>query len=400
MPTEAANGKSLPRFDVRHRRRLAQRPKIAHSHPVMLCSVVTSQASTQILVPLHMANRNPTPLLVLVLSAVAAGCPSSSELPRDVPGLVTALKDDDAEVRLEAASSLIEIGPGAGDALTALLEVLKGDEDSRVRALAAYALCEIRPDAKEVVPALIEALKDKNLRVRSEASSALARLKAVPALIEALEIEDNQCRFHAAYALGEIGPYAREAVPGLIEALNDKEFADGGQGAAIGLGKIGPGAKQAIPDLIKSLNENYAPIRREATTALGKIGPQTDGVVPKLIECLEDEDSSVRKNAAVALGGIGPDADEVLPALIDALKHTDTEVRSTAAFSLGNIGPRANDAVPALLDALTTDEVDTVRHSAALALRKIAPDEVEAGTSELSRAVQEELNTPWKVRTN
>ncbi len=99
----------------------------------------------------------------------------------------------------------------------------------------------------------------------------------VPTLIHKLKDRDKEVRFNAAYAVGKIGPAAKEAVPALIAALKDE-------------------------------------YRWVAASALGKIGP---AAVPALIAALKDEDGSVRVSAAFALGWIGPAA---FPSLIAALK--------------------------------------------------------------------------------
>jgi HEAT repeat protein len=51
------------------------------------------------------------------------------------------------------------------------------DEDKNVRMGAAYALAEIGPDAKTAIPALGEAAKDKEEVVRKAADYALKRLQ-------------------------------------------------------------------------------------------------------------------------------------------------------------------------------------------------------------------------------
>ncbi len=56
-----------------------------------------------------------------------------------------------------------------------LIEVLK-DGDWIVRNDAAYALDEIGPAAKDAIPTLLEALKDPDYSVRESSASALDRI--------------------------------------------------------------------------------------------------------------------------------------------------------------------------------------------------------------------------------
>ena len=141
-----------------------------------------------------------------------------------------------------------------GKTVSQWIEVLK-DKDVRVRNAAATALGQIGPAAKAAVPALIEALKDKDRTVRRVAAFVLGQIgpAAVPALIEALK-KDRVGRYSTAVvdALGKIGPVA---VPALIEALKDKESYVR-MYAAEALGQFAPAAKATVPALMESLKDN------------------------------------------------------------------------------------------------------------------------------------------------
>src|SRR5882672_1444287 len=88
-------------------------------------------------------------------------------------------------------------------------------------------------------------------------------------------------REEAASALGTIGPSATNAVPALIEALNDEkprvQWA-----AAAALGNIGPDAKAAVPALIKRV-ERLDAGNEEELKALGKIGFAAKTAIPAII---------------------------------------------------------------------------------------------------------------------
>ncbi len=70
----------------------------------------------------------------------------------------------------------------------------------------------------------------------------------------------------AAFALGKIGPAAKEAVPALIAALKDEDK-DVRVYAASALGHIGPAAKEAVPALEAAARDGV----RGAESALKKI---------------------------------------------------------------------------------------------------------------------------------
>jgi len=177
---------------------------------------------------------------------------------RTVELLITALKNENWDVREAAAVALGKIGWQPGDIterasyLIALgkldeagklgapgvepLIVALRDEDWRTRCRAAEALGEIG-DAMAVEP-LIGALKDRNRRVQEDATQALGKIgkPAVAPLIVALRDEDWGVQKAAAEALGEIGD--ARAVEPLIAALKDKNWR-GQEAAAEALGKIG-----------------------------------------------------------------------------------------------------------------------------------------------------------------
>ena len=70
---------------------------------------------------------------------------------KTVSALIQALKDDDRDVRMEAAESLGEIGPEAKAAVPALIQALK-DDNFNVRRGAAMALLTIgTPEALKAV---------------------------------------------------------------------------------------------------------------------------------------------------------------------------------------------------------------------------------------------------------
>ena len=66
---------------------------------------------------------------------------------------------------------------------------------------------------------------------------------------------------------------------------------------------IGEGAKDAVPDLVQALQDEDTRVPRVAAEALGEIG--SEDAVPTLIQVLQDENVGVRRRVARALGRIG-----------------------------------------------------------------------------------------------
>ena len=78
--------------------------------------------------------------------------------------------------------------------------------------------------------------------------------------IEALKSPEVNVRRGAAKALGEIGPGAKDAVPELVEALDDEDM---DLIAVWALGRIGPAARAAVPAIkrwLEKVNSSCRPL--------------------------------------------------------------------------------------------------------------------------------------------
>ena len=238
---------------------------------------------------------------------------SLSNIMKEVKKLTEALKDDDEEVRMEAASELGYFGDER--AVEPLIEALKNNlfyKSVRSEAADALGILSNELGDKRAVEPLIEALKDDDRSVRSSAASSLGYIgdeRAVEPLIEALK-DDKKLRWWAASSLGKIGD--ERAVEPLIEALKDDDPSVR-RWAAWSLGEIAN--DRCIEPLIKVLKDDDPDVRKWTTRALGKTNDIR--AVEHLIEALKDDDEDLRKIAAKALGEIGDE--RAIEPLIDAL---------------------------------------------------------------------------------
>jgi HEAT repeat protein len=93
--------------------------------------------------------------------------------------LTRRLHDPDLVVRVHAGILLGDLGPAAGPAVPALLELLRGDvvQDRR---LAALTLGRIGHAAAAAIPALRQALRDPDATVRRFAAAALDEIEPTP----------------------------------------------------------------------------------------------------------------------------------------------------------------------------------------------------------------------------
>lgn len=120
-----------------------------------------------------------------------------------VDPLIALLMDEDADVRVHAATALGWVG--GADAVQPLLVAL-ADYDLAVRRYAARALCWVVNE--EAVDGLIRALRDEDSYVRSYAARALGwsqDSRAIEPLQALLEDENSDVRSYATTALEDLG---------------------------------------------------------------------------------------------------------------------------------------------------------------------------------------------------
>lgn len=122
--------------------------------------------------------------ILCLLSAV--GCSKSADGPKavDVAAQVAQLKGN-ADAQANALSELAAGGPNSAPAVNDILPLLKS-EDTVIRRLAAYALCQIGPAAKAAVPELKNLMNDAD---PSTATTAINALNAIdPAAAEGIKV--------------------------------------------------------------------------------------------------------------------------------------------------------------------------------------------------------------------
>ncbi|MGD9723781.1 MAG: HEAT repeat domain-containing protein [Pirellulales bacterium] len=368
-----------------------------------------------------------------------------------VAPLVNLLKAKSPTVRAYAARSLGSLGEMAKDTAPALIE-LGTDADPLVRREAVRAVLAIKPDPNITMPLVAKLLREADPGVRLQILQAAAEAKgaAVPRLIGALD--NDELAYWACIVLRDIGPDAKDAVPKLVEKLQDRRPEIRREAilalAAIGSADAAPKIAALLKDEPSSTAATYAlgvlgriPPTAEATIKANVASPDkllsttslwtlarvypTDmklkrAAIEQLVARLKDEDPFVRTAAARGLVALPPspgitgpimekalaDADETtaqymldaiatlgpqaVPRLIVALKHTS--LRPHVAYILGQIGPPAAPASEALTKLLD-DPDPNVSIEAAHALAKIGPG-AKAAVPALTRALEQAEGKP------
>lgn len=281
----------------------------------------------------------------------------------------------------------------------------EGDGDLRRRVVGCLAYIDPKA-AVSAVPFLIEQAHDEKADIRRRVAFALGKIgpaarDAIPSLIEMLRDSDSHARLQAASTLRVFGSDAKEAVPYLITNLEDP-YSRARSCAAAALGTIGPPAKEAVPHLIKVLESQKGNVVRNAIWALGQIGPSAIDAAPSIVKMLDHDRRDVRIKAIDALGQIRPnhkatilklaklvDPEDLelsyhvvksleligkpsVPSLVELMTHDSPNFRVAVIRSLGNIGPDARQAIPALKEALDDHDTGGPISSAVFSPRTVA----------------------------
>jgi HEAT repeat protein len=168
---------------------------------------------------------------------------------------------------------------------------------------------------------------------------------ALDELVKELGDTDAEHASEAAVAIAAIGPEAAAAIPALQRLVADAKAAAGVRySAAYALGRIGPAAKESAADLRALTESDDDLMATVAVWAALKVAP---------------EDKSLFERA--------------IPLLRRALRAERDVVRLEAAVALGDIGPAAGSAIPILELVAEDDPVKDVRRAAAEAAKKIRP---------------------------
>jgi HEAT repeat protein len=274
-------------------------------------------------------------------------------------GLITAIDDETARVRIEAIYALGAIARAPVDADTAqgLIKALD-HYDPAIRAAAAKVIGRL--EVTRAGDALIKAINDSAAPVRYAAMRALGAIgdaRAVQALTEQLSF----------YAKGEgawsaLDALARIAHPSSLpifqQRLTDKdEYLR--RASAEGIARSGDASQ--IPALETAVgNDGSEMVRAAMTFALQTLGKH---YVPRLVEFLAHE------KVAPQVGGylleLGP---AIAPSLLPHLADAAAEIRANVAMILGQIG--GQDTIAAL-QPLTTDRDRDVIEAATRAIERI-----------------------------
>jgi HEAT repeat protein len=295
--------------------------------------------------------------------------------PKARDALISMLADPDPEVRAASVAALADLNSrvesGSRTGISASGEsgppkggTTNGDADPTVDAIIKLIKTEHSPVVVAAIAKSIDALGRERvvdaLIPLAESSPAIKETLydlGVTAKVMSDKLREGKGpeRIRAAHILGRLRE--RDAVPALIDALNESKERDFKVAAAESLGLIGD--RRAEDALIHATQMPEAPVRSAAIKALGKLGDAT--VTETLFEAARDRDSSVREAAASSLGLLGVSVERLTA---DA-RSPSWQIRAAAMTTLARLGdPRG---LQVLVSGLS-DKDDNVRAEAARSL--------------------------------
>jgi HEAT repeat protein len=172
-----------------------------------------------------------------------------------------------------------------------------------------------------------------NLQACARASSEnKGRFPRVTVRAFALHTKYKVAAFHM--GLQALGQAAESAVPVIIQIYEAKLSPSSERWSSYALGAIGPAAKEAIPTLLRGATNANPQSRQNSLIALASMHTEPALVVAALTNAFRDEDADVRLWACNRFGLLGNEALEArsaaMPALEPLLQDSDPRVRREA----------------------------------------------------------------------
>jgi HEAT repeat protein len=297
------------------------------------------------------------------------------------PILIPMLTERNGDRSLSAGALLIQISPEEARRQVALFIPQLTKDDGSVDSTALSVIHSLGPEAGEAVPALINVLARQDRSMASTAVNTLGRIGAAaePALPELTAILrtgdlDDSLTHEVVRALARIGPAAKDAVPAILAVIDSAEkttpavkqpFYDWKKEQRLStrveaistLADLGPATPEALRTLQSQLASDLERVRGAAARSLARLAGDSPAVLDQVVKLLDDDSAQVRAQAALAIGNMALDRRSVVPRLAALLSDDNPSVRAATAMALKMIGPDAKAALPALRTVLADEMV-------------------------------------------
>ncbi len=207
--------------------------------------------------------------------------------------------------------------------------------------------------------------------------------EAVPVLIQALNDSDAQVQIASLQALAAIGRPAREALPAILSKLNQLLKVPGpagagssaasiamnlGGGIIAALGSVAPDEPIVLENLnrvlgSKSISGTPATIAFEAARMLGTLATETNSAVDILAEMLRTTEGPLKWELISVLGIVSAKRIEAVQAVISALDSPDPIARGNALLALGGRGAEAGTATSRLIELYRQEQAARIHET-------------------------------------
>lgn len=244
------------------------------------------------------------------------------------------------------------------------------DEASHQRVV--WRLTRLAPVAQEAVPVLARLLSDEKRGYSYEVAAALGAIgpdtaPTVPALVASLEQTQREVKIQyyddeRLKTLAKIGPAAKDALPFLLQLMNDPKLLPPAENAIrssselkfqellmSAVVRIAPQSPKVAKTIRSRLKSEFQQLRAAACFELDRLAPNSPSLLNEIIAVLEnDRKPSVRASAAAVIAGISGDRSAAVTPLIKALNDPFPDARRAATIALGSMNPPASGALPKL----------------------------------------------------
>lgn len=180
----------------------------------------------------------------------------------------------------------------------------------------------------------------------------------------------DDIQFQAILSLGELGVFATETKPLLLEKLKTTTDLKLLQALSLALLKIGVSSNEPLEPFLEALQYSDDILQGNLIFAIGLLGPRAKKAISQIKPFLKSQNNHLYINAKTALIKIGDPETITISSLIQDLESSSPEIQETAAERLGQYGKEAKPAISAL-EKLLKDKNIRVRYFASQALQKI-----------------------------
>jgi HEAT repeat protein len=237
--------------------------------------------------------------------------------------------------KIAAAVALWGLSADSSALLSSLTSLLN-ETDELVRTAAILAVGQLGPEALEAIPGLIEGLRCEGTRLTAAASLGAIGAPAIPALLSSLHSAEPAVRGAIIRILCELSATEPSSVEALRACLADGELSL----SRLCLSQV---VAHNISDLFdvravaRLIDDEDCLTRRDITTFFGRSSSSFEEKLPYLRVRLKDLDPIVRARAARSIGEHAATARVALNDLVELLNDTEPTVSAEAGAALDDI---------------------------------------------------------------